>query len=113
MKSSNARTTKASKSKASSGCLYWTPWWCEVFDVAVDIRKGSPTFGQWVGHTLSAANKRQLFVPAGLAHGFCVTSETAEFVYKCSDFYDPEDEGGLIWSGCPGVNCFLIGLALN
>jgi len=70
----------------------------EVFDVAVDLRKGSPTFGQWVGHTLSAANKRQLFVPIGFAHGFCVTSETAEFVYKCSDFYHPEDEGGLIWN---------------
>ncbi len=70
----------------------------EVFDVAVDIRKGSSTFGQWVGYTLSAANKRQLFVPVGMAHGFCVISETAEFVYKCSDFYNPGDEGGLVWN---------------
>ncbi len=64
----------------------------EVFDVAVDIRKNSPTFGQWVGGFLSAENKRQLWVPAGFAHGFLVTSEEAEFVYKCTDYYHPESE---------------------
>ena len=70
----------------------------EVFDVAVDVRPGSRTFGRWVGYTLSAENKRQLYVPAGFAHGYCVLSDTAEFVYKCSDYYHPEDEGGLIWN---------------
>jgi len=70
----------------------------EVFDVAVDIRFGSPTFGQWVGITLSAGNKRQLFIPPGFAHGFCVTSETALFAYKCTDFYNPQAEGGIIWN---------------
>ncbi|MBS3934243.1 MAG: dTDP-4-dehydrorhamnose 3,5-epimerase [Truepera sp.] len=74
----------------------------EVFDVAVDIRNGSPTFGQWVGVTLSADNKRQLFLPAGFAHGFCVTSETALFAYKCTDFYHPQAEGGVIWDD-PGL----------
>ncbi|MBS3975471.1 MAG: dTDP-4-dehydrorhamnose 3,5-epimerase [Syntrophomonadaceae bacterium] len=69
----------------------------EVFDVAVDIRTGSPTFGQWVGVTLSAANKRQLYIPEGFAHGFCVTSETALFAYKCTDFYNPATEGGIAW----------------
>ena len=64
----------------------------EVFDVAVDMRKNSATFGQWVGLLLSAENKRQLWVPAGFAHGFYVTSEAAEFVYKCTDYYDPESE---------------------
>lgn len=64
----------------------------EVYDVAVDMRKGSPTFGQWVGVLLSAENKRQLWVPAGFAHGFYVTSESAEFVYKCTDYYHPESE---------------------
>tara|TARA_R110000737_G_scaffold332699_1_gene349773 strand:- start:20345 stop:20890 length:546 start_codon:yes stop_codon:yes gene_type:complete len=64
----------------------------EVFDVAVDIRKNSPTFGQWVGGFLSAENKRQLWVPAGFAHGFLVTSEEAEFVYKCTDYYHPGSE---------------------
>ncbi len=64
----------------------------EVFDVAVDIREGSPTFGQWVGEYLSAENKRQLWVPAGFAHGFYVTSESAEFVYKCTDYYHPQSE---------------------
>jgi dTDP-4-dehydrorhamnose 3,5-epimerase len=69
-----------------------------VFDVAVDIRRGSPHFGRWVGVELSAENKRQLFVPAGFAHGFCVTSEVAEVEYKCTDFYAPDDEHGVIWN---------------
>ena len=69
-----------------------------VFDVVADIRCGSPHFGHWAGFTLSDANKRQLFVPEGFAHGFCVLSETADVVYKCTDFYAPEDEGGIIWS---------------
>ena len=64
----------------------------EVYDVAVDMRKNSPTYGKWVGVTLSAENKRQLWVPAGFAHGFYVTSESAEFVYKCTDYYHPESE---------------------
>ncbi len=70
----------------------------EVFDVAVDIRKDSPTFGRWEGFLLSGENMQQVFVPKGLAHGFCVLSETAEFLYKCSDYYYPEDEGGIIWN---------------
>lgn len=70
----------------------------EVFDVGVDLRKNSPTFGKWVGVTLSSENKRQLFIPAGFAHGFLVISDTAEFVYKCTDFYDPENEGGIIYN---------------
>ncbi|HDY8145968.1 TPA: dTDP-4-dehydrorhamnose 3,5-epimerase [Vibrio vulnificus] len=69
----------------------------EVFDVAVDIRKDSPTFGQWVGEYLSAENKRQLWIPEGFAHGFYVTSEVAEFVYKCTDYYSPQFEKTLIW----------------
>jgi dTDP-4-dehydrorhamnose 3,5-epimerase len=69
----------------------------EVLDVAVDIRRGSPHFGQWVGVVLSADNKRQIFIPAGFAHGFIVLSETAEFLYKCDEFYHPEDEGGVAW----------------
>jgi dTDP-4-dehydrorhamnose 3,5-epimerase len=69
----------------------------EVFDVAVDIRRGSPTFGRWVGVTLSEDNHRQLYLPPGVAHGFCVLSETADFLYKCTDFYRPEDEGGVLW----------------
>ena len=70
----------------------------EIFDVAVDIRKDSPTFGKWTGVVLSDQNKRQMFIPEGFAHGFCVISETAHFLYKCSDFYAPDDEGGIIWS---------------
>ena len=69
----------------------------EVFDVAVDLRKGSPTYGKWVGVYLSEENKRQLFIPKHFAHGFLVLSDEAEFVYKCDDFYHPEDEGGLRW----------------
>ena len=70
----------------------------EVFDVVVDLRKDSSTFGQWEGFTLSSKNKHQLFVPIGFAHGYCVVSDTADFMYKCSNFYHPEDEGGLIWN---------------
>ncbi|SBT19289.1 dTDP-4-dehydrorhamnose 3,5-epimerase [Marinomonas gallaica] len=70
----------------------------EVFDVAVDIRKGSPTFGQWAGVLLSEENKRQFWVPPGLAHGFVVLSEIADFEYKCTDYYDPSDEGCLMWN---------------
>ena len=69
----------------------------EVFDVAVDIRRGSPTFGRWVGVRLSGENKRQLWIPPGFAHGFCVLSETALFTYKCTDYYAPEDEGTVRW----------------
>ena len=69
----------------------------EVFDVAVDVRKNSPTFGKWVGEYLSAENKRQLWVPEGFAHGFIVVSDTAEFVYKCTDYYHPASEVSLRW----------------
>ena len=69
-----------------------------VFDVAVDIRKGSPTFGQWFGQELSAENKKQMWIPAGLAHGFLVTSESAEFLYKTTDYYAPEFERSILWS---------------
>lgn len=70
----------------------------EVFDVAVDIRKSSPTFGQWVGEILSAENKRQMWVPEGFAHGFVVLSETAEFLYKTTDYYAPEHERSIAWN---------------
>ncbi|HQT31345.1 MAG: dTDP-4-dehydrorhamnose 3,5-epimerase [Hydrogenophilales bacterium 17-64-65] len=70
----------------------------EVFDVAVDIRKASPTFGQWVGGILSAENKRQLWVPEGFAHGFVVLSDTAEFLYKTTDYYAPEHERSIVWN---------------
>lgn len=69
----------------------------EVWDVAVDIRRGSPSFGTWVGITLSAANKRQLWIPAGFAHGFLVTSEVAEFLYKTTDYYAPAHERAIAW----------------
>jgi dTDP-4-dehydrorhamnose 3,5-epimerase len=69
-----------------------------VFDVAVDIRRGSPTFGRWVGTQLTEENKRQVYIPKGYAHGFCVLSETAEVIYKCTDFYSPNDERGILWS---------------
>ena len=70
----------------------------EVFDVAVDVRPGSETFGQWVGVTLSAEKKNMFYIPEGFAHGFLVLSDTAEFVYKCTDVYDPESEGGVPWN---------------
>lgn len=70
----------------------------EVFDVAVDIRKSSPTFGQWVGEILSAENKKQLWVPEGFAHGFLVLSETAEFLYKTTDYYAPQHERCIAWN---------------
>ena len=70
----------------------------EIFDVAVDIRRGSPTFLRWVGVTLSAENFRQCFVPAGFAHGFCVLSESAEVEYKCTDYYAPQDELRILWN---------------
>jgi dTDP-4-dehydrorhamnose 3,5-epimerase len=70
----------------------------EVFDVAVDIRRGSPTFGKWVGVNLSFENKRQLYVPEGFAHGFCVVSESALFSYKCTDWYNSDAEQTLIWN---------------
>ncbi len=70
----------------------------EVFDVAVDARRGSPTFGRWTGVPLSAENFRQLYVPPGFLHGFCVTSETAQVEYKCTELYDPADEVGVIWN---------------
>jgi dTDP-4-dehydrorhamnose 3,5-epimerase len=70
----------------------------EVWDVAVDLRRSSPTFGRWVGVTLSAANRRMLWVPVGFAHGFVVTSDGAEFLYKTTDYYAPEHERSLLWN---------------
>lgn len=70
----------------------------EVYDVAVDLREGSPTFGKAFGVLLSAENKKQFFIPKNFAHGFVVLSDMAEFVYKCDDFYHPNDEGGLMWN---------------
>ena len=69
-----------------------------VFDVAVDLRKGSATYGKWYGVELSEENKKQFFIPRGFAHGFLVLSDAAEFCYKCDDFYHPNDEGGLAWN---------------
>lgn len=70
----------------------------EMFDVAVDIRRGSPTFGRWVGVTLSGQNFRQLYIPPGFAHGFCVLSEEVDVEYKCTDFYEPADEITVLWN---------------
>ncbi len=74
-----------------------------VFDVCVDLREGSPTWGKWEGTVLSAENHRQLFIPRGFAHGFLVLSDVAEFCYKCDDVYHPNDEGGLMWND-PGID---------
>ncbi|NJD34880.1 MAG: dTDP-4-dehydrorhamnose 3,5-epimerase [Betaproteobacteria bacterium] len=70
----------------------------EVYDVAVDLRRSSPTFGQWVGFTLSAEDKRMAWIPPGFAHGFCVTSDSAEFLYKTTDYYSPAHERTLLWN---------------
>ena len=70
----------------------------EIFDVAVDVRRSSPTFGRWVGVRLSAANFKQCFIPPGFAHGFCVVSPVAQVEYKCSDLYDPSSEIGIAWN---------------
>ncbi|MEG1887552.1 MAG: dTDP-4-dehydrorhamnose 3,5-epimerase [Oscillospiraceae bacterium] len=70
----------------------------EVFDVAVDLRKGSETYGKWTGVILSSENKKQFFIPKNFAHGFLVLSDEAEFCYKCDDYYHPESEGGLMWN---------------
>ena len=70
----------------------------EIFDVAVDIRRGSPTFGRWVGEVLSEDNNYQLFIPEGFAHGFCVLSDTVDLFYKCTDYYHPEDDRGINWA---------------
>ena len=72
----------------------------EVFDVAVDLRENSDTYGKWVGVLLSAENKKQLMIPRGFAHGFLVVSDVAEFAYKCDDIYHPEDEGGIMYDSC-------------
>ena len=74
----------------------------KVFDVAVDLRKGSPTYGQWHGIVLSDENKKQFYIAEGFAHGFLVLSDEAEFCYKCTDFYHPGDEGGIAWND-PGI----------
>lgn len=70
----------------------------EVFDVAVDVRRGSPTFGRWAACVLDDRSHRQLYMPSGFAHGFCVLSKEADFVYKCSDFYHPQSERGILWN---------------
>ena len=70
----------------------------EVFDVAVDLRRDSPTYGKWEGVKLSEENKKQFYVPEGFAHGFLVLSDEAEFIYKCTNFYNPDDEGGILWN---------------
>ena len=98
-------------SKSSYGVLrglhYQSPQWQgklvrvvqgEIFDVAVDVRSGSNTFGAWYGGFLNDENKQQLYVPEGFAHGFCVTSDTAEVVYKCTSLYAPQQEGSLLWN---------------
>ncbi len=70
----------------------------EVIDVVVDIRVGSPTYGKWIGEVISESNHRQMYIPPGFAHGYCVTSKTAHFSYKCTDFYNPTTEHGIIWN---------------
>ena len=75
----------------------------QVFDVAVDLRKHSPTFGRWEGVILSDANKKQFWIPPGFAHGFVVLSEIADFEYKCTEYYNPSDEGSIIWND-PDIN---------
>lgn len=75
----------------------------EVFDVAVDLRKNSPTYGKWIGVVLSSSNRKMLMIPRGFAHGFLVLSDTAIFSYKCDDYYHPEDEGGVLWND-PDIN---------
>lgn len=83
----------------------------EVYDVAVDLRKGSPTFGQWEGVLLTAENKKQFYVPEGFAHGFLVLSDTASFNYKCTDFYAPEYDSGFLWNdGKVGIKWPLEGI---
>lgn len=85
----------------------------EIFDVVVDIRKSSPTFGQWLGVTLSAENKRQLWIPAGYAHGFVVTSESAEVLYKTTDYWAPEYERSILWNDpAIGINWSMTGAPL-
>lgn len=80
-----------------------------VFDVAVDLRKNSPDFGKWTGAALSSENKRMLWVPEGFAHGFYVISEEAEFVYKCTDYYSPENERSILWNDpCLGIDWPLV-----
>ncbi|MBK6687058.1 MAG: dTDP-4-dehydrorhamnose 3,5-epimerase [Deltaproteobacteria bacterium] len=98
-------------SKSAQGVLRGMHWqvarpqaklvWCisgKIYDVAVDVRPGSPNFGKWTGVELDSDNKRQIYVPAGFAHGFCALSEGVQIIYKCSDLYDPSDEGGVIWN---------------
>ncbi len=75
----------------------------QAVDVVVDIRVGSPTFGHWVSEVISDANHKQIYIPPGFAHGYCVTSQTAVFSYKCTDFYNPETESGIIWND-PDLN---------
>lgn len=83
--------------KQAQGKLVMVPYGA-VFDVVLDIRKGSPTFGKWYGVELSAENRLQLYIPPGYAHGFCVTSDAAAFLYKCTQFYSPSDERGILWN---------------
>lgn len=85
----------------------------EVFDVAVDLRKDSETYGKWEGIILSEENKKQFFIPEGFAHGFLVLSDEAEFTYKCTDFYDGDDEGGILWNDPEiGIDWPLEGLSI-
>lgn len=83
--------------KRPQGKLVWVVRG-EVFDVAVDIRKSSPTFGKWHGVQLSGEEPKQVYIPPGFAHGFCVLSESADFMYKCTNLYAPEDERGIVWN---------------